>query len=69
MNSAGSANHDKIQQESIPGGCVLPAHHRTGGFSVKAGLPGRDPAGDRDHLDRDLPDRDSPGQRLPWVSP
>ena len=38
MNSASSANHDKIQQESIPGGCVLPAHHRTGRFSVQRGL-------------------------------
>ena len=39
MNSASSANHDKIQQESIPGGFALPAHHRTGGFSVQRGLP------------------------------
>ena len=59
MNSASSANHDKIQQESIPEGCVLPAHHRTGGFSVQRGLPDRDPAREQR----------PPGQRPPRLRP
>ena len=61
MNSASSANHDKIQQESIPGGFALPAHHRTGEYSVHRGLPEETLLGTETAWTETLQDRDSLG--------